>query len=150
MTKATITGRLRHTGAKSGIRYAEIHASRPFAYTAQLIITGENEDDSDDVINEALDRAWNHKGKVTIVCDVDEDGELTATPSRITILQDDAKARNVWEEAARMRAAVELIGSYPSGGLVADDVSRDRHAMIMIARSAQRGGSIEAMKAMRQ
>ena len=49
-----------------------------------------------------------------------------------------------------MRAAVDLIGAYPSGGLVADDVSRDRHAMIMIARSAQRGGSIEAMKAMKQ
>ena len=150
MTKATITGWLRHTGAKCGIRYAEINADKPFAYTAQLIITGENEDDSDDVINEALDRAWNHEGKVTIVCDVDEDGDLTATPSRITILQDDDRERNVWEEAARMRAAVDLIGAYPSGGLVADDVSRDRHAMIMIARSAQRGGSIDAMKAMTQ
>ena len=150
MTKATITGWLRHTGAKCGIRYAEIHATRPFAYTAQLIITGENEDDSDDVINEALDKAWNHEGKVTIVCDVDEDGELTATPSRITILQDDAKERDAWEEAARMRAAVDLIGAYPSGGLVADDTSRERHEMIMIARAAQRGGSIEAMKAMKQ
>ena len=150
MTKATITGWLRHTGAKCGIRYAEIHATHPFSYMAQLIITGENEDDSDDVINEALDRAWNHEGKVTIVCDVDEDGELTATPSRITILKDDAKEQNAWEEAARMRTAVELIGSYTSGGLIDNDVSRERHEMIMIARAAQRGGNLEQMKGLQR
>lgn len=150
MSKATITGRLSHTGSKCGLRYAEIHAERPFAYMAQLQITGESEDDDDDTINADLERAWNHDGLVTIVCDVDEHGDLRATPSRITLLREGQKERDAWDEAARMRDAIEMIGSYPSGGLIDNDVSRERHEMIMIARAAQRGASTEAMKGLQQ
>lgn len=150
MTKATITGRLAYSGAKCGIRFAEIHASKPFSYMAQLQIHGENEDDSDDKINEDLERAWNFDGEVTIVCDVDENGDLTATPSRITIPRAGQKTRDPWDDAARMTAAIDLIGSYPSGGLIDNDISKERHEMIMIARAAQRGGSVDAMKAIKQ
>lgn len=149
MKHVSITGHLALEGSKCGRRYATIEAHQPFSFTSHVTITADHEDADDDMLNEALARFWGRN--VTIICDVDEHGDLTATPMRVTVLREgQEQGLDPWEEVVRLRTAIAIISSYQSGGLVADDVSRERHEMIMIARTARRGGDIDQMKGLRQ
>ncbi|AXK43793.1 hypothetical protein [Erythrobacter aureus] len=81
----TLVTTLGHGSGKRMETWFEVDMNEPFEFTTNIhVVPDSDEDEFDDFWNAIYNVQLQ---KVSIVCDIDEHGSLTSSPSKITILE---------------------------------------------------------------